>query len=294
MINDFHHFKYKSIGPQGVGADNQLIVDMSSYFDRSKFPEIDASIREGFAKLHNGWFVIGSLSGQMPPELREKIDHNHGMGLWQDFEEGRLDHRLWDDREKIKARIEKDAAGLDFKQFLKYIQLVLGGHPQWAWSITLKESPLSGPEAFATKNTDAAVNAPWRDYALKHFPKLVEFYDNDMQKIMKVGRVLIFVSFPNSTVLCHRDSVVVPHKDHNCNVFFGGRRPMYVYDEINKSYHYAPSDCISYVFNNRDYHGVDASPRLQYTVRCDGQFTPEICEKLKLKDNLIFDYSYVK
>lgn len=50
----------------------------------------------------------------------------------------------------------------------------------------------------------------------------------------------------------------------------------------------------SVMFNNRDYHGVDASPRLQYTVRCDGQFTPEICEKLKLKDNLIFDYSYVK
>ena len=46
----------------------------------------------------------------------------------------------------------------------------------------------------------------------------------------------------------------------------------------------------AYLFNDRDYHGVSPVPYFTYTIRVDGQFDDELCEKLGLVDGRISGY----
>ena len=74
--------------------------------------------------------------------------------------------------------------------------------------------------------------------------------------------------------------------------FDGGWRPSFVWDEKTKEKHHLPSGARSYFFNNRDYHGVDPEPIFKYTLRIDGTFTDEMCEKLGLEDGYTWKWSY--
>lgn len=91
----------------------------------------------------------------------------------------------------------------------------------------------------------------------------------------EIGRVVIYGSWPESTVPCHRDSPGTFSYGHHINFNPGSYRPIYVYDSLNNVKYYLPQDYKFYAYNTSDYHGVDALPHFSYTVRVDGMYNDE-------------------
>jgi hypothetical protein len=163
----------------------------------------------------------------------------------------------------------------------KYAYFAMGAVIPWFFACYLKHGDF---------NNKTKQNENWTENA-KYFPKLIEYIKTLPFK--EVGRIMFFTAYPNAGVVTHRDSIVAEHKDHNINLFFdSGWRPSFIWDEKTKEKVYLPEGARSYYFNNRDYHGVDPEPVFRYTVRIDGTFTDEMCEKLGLEDGYTWKWSY--
>ena len=98
----------------------------------------------------------------------------------------------------------------------------------------------------------------------------------------EIGRVVIYGSWPEARVPCHRDVSSKVNFDHHINFNPGGYRQVYVYDSIDDKKVYLPEDYLLYAYNTSDYHGVEPSNRFSYTVRVDGIYTDEALELLKI------------
>lgn len=96
-----------------------------------------------------------------------------------------------------------------------------------------------------------------------------------------LGRAVIYGSHPGAKVPPHRDWEYQTELVHQININPGGYRPVYVYDNLSKEKIYLNKDCLAYILNTLDVHGVDAISRFTYTLRVDGTFTEEFVEQLK-------------
>lgn len=134
----------------------------------------------------------------------------------------------------------------------------------WFFILDLK------PNMFATRQKDMQ---PWNTVSDK-FPYLKSCI-NEMP-FSEIGRVVIYGSWPDSIVPCHRDDI--PNEDFFDHINFnpGGYRPLYVYDSINNKKIYLPPEYKFYAFNTTNYHGVDSLPYFSYTIRVDGKFNEKI------------------
>jgi hypothetical protein len=183
-------------------------------------------------------------------------------------------------QQALKEIIDQ-SPGREMQVIYKYAYFAMGAVIPWFFALYLKKND------FGKKTEDIG---QWTESA-KYFPNLVKYIETLPFKT--VGRVLFFTSYPQAGVVIHRDSVVAEHKDHNINLFFdGGWRPSFIWNEHKKEKVYLPNGSKSYFFNNRDYHGVDPEPVFRYTLRVDGTFTDEVCEKLGLEDGYTWKWNY--
>lgn len=143
----------------------------------------------------------------------------------------------------------------------KYLFFRYGSTIPWFFILDLK------PNMFATKHHP--IN-PWSDWAKQHIPYMIEQIES--MPFDDIGRVVIYGSWPESTVPCHRDETPSATPPNHINVNPGGYRPVYVYDSIMNTKHYLPKQSKYYAYNVTDYHGVDAVSKFSYTVRVDGVF----------------------
>lgn len=88
----------------------------------------------------------------------------------------------------------------------------------------------------------------------------------------EIGRVVIYGSWAESRVACHRDTPPSKVYAHHINFNPGGYRPVYVYDPLTQTKHFLPPDFKFYAYNTSDYHGVDPISHFSYTVRVDGTY----------------------
>lgn len=150
--------------------------------------------------------------------------------------------------------------GMDYQQIRKYLfykqQITL----PWYFVLDLK------PNKFLTKNQDLE---PWNEIS-NLFPYTK--YCIEQMPFSEIGRVVIYGTWPDSKVSCHRDNIPSKEFDHHINFNPGGYRPVYVYDSINNRKLYLPKDYKFYAYNTSDYHGVDPVSNFSYTVRVDGKF----------------------
>jgi hypothetical protein len=268
---------YEEHGILGVGKQRQPIVVMDEFIGHDQDEELHIECCKGLALSNN--YKTGMFGGAIIPEQRVLFGNNDSfseMLYHLDQHDPKGVHRKA--LEEIADSAEKGSRN---QAFYRYAYYALGAVIPWFFGLYLKDN------TFHTKTQDIGV---WSEDS-KHFPKLKQYIDTLPFKT--VGRVLFFTTFPNAVVPVHRDDIIKEHSDHNINIFFAaGWRPSYVWDEINKKKSYLPRGATSYFFNNRDYHGVDSEPIFRYTLRVDGTFTDELCEKLQLEDGFTWKDSY--
>lgn len=272
-------FPYQEYGILGFGRDRTPIKSMDEYIDHSQDEDLHIECCKGLALTKNLQF--GRVRGSFVPEERAEYENkNSWTELLHNIEE--LDptgkHRqAIEEISKITSEEDNQYA------IYKYSMFALGAMVPWFFALPLKLND------FRTKNLKEGDWAP----AIEHFPNLKKYLESLPFKF--IGRVIFFVAYPNSPVLTHRDAIVTEHKDHNINLFFtGGERSSFIWDEKKKEKVYLEKGSRSYFFNNRDYHGVDADPKVRYTLRIDGVFEDWLCEELKLDNGYVWKWDYLK
>lgn len=128
----------------------------------------------------------------------------------------------------------------------------------WFFILDLK------PNTFKDRKND---KQPWSDFAnkLQYTKQCIE-----QMPFKEIGRVVIYGSWPDSHVPCHRDELPTKDFGHHINFNPGGYRPLYVYDCETQTKNYLPDSYKFYALNTSDYHGVDPLPHFSYTIRVDG------------------------
>jgi hypothetical protein len=264
------HFNFEKLGVQGVGLNNTPIINMDPYINHSMDSELHTECLVGLARSESS-YKQAMIFGDLAP--------GHGVSWTHIIKHLDAYDPTGEHRKSIERLLTEDRS---FTSTYRYIYYAMGATIPWFFGLYLKKN------SFSQKNSKG-------DYTevSNNFPLLMEYLKSLPFKT--IGRVLFFCTYPGAGVACHRDSNMTEHKDHNLNLFFtGGSRPSYVYDEILENKIYLDSSAKSYFFNNRDYHGVDPEPAFRYTLRIDGTFTDEMCEKLGLIDGYTWCNKYRK
>lgn len=273
---DIPSFLYEEYGIMGVGKDKKSIISMDNYINHDQDLELHIESCKGLALCND--FKMGMVYGGLPPE---EILRFGGNDCWSEM----LHNLEMYDPTGIHLEALKEVADRSdtpHQAMYKYAYFAMGAVIPWFFACYLKKNE------FNKKTKDLG---GWTENA-KFFPKVIEYINTLPFK--EVGRILFFTSYPNAGVAIHRDSIVTEHKDHNINLFFeGGWRPSFIWNEKNKQKVYLENNARSYFFNNRDYHGVDSEPIFRYTLRIDGTFTDELCEKLNLENGYTWKWDYV-
>lgn len=272
-------FLYEEYGIKGVGNRRLPIISMDQYISHEQDEELHIECCKGLSITNDVKF--GMFYGSLPPEEELKF---HGHKSWTDVIDDLRKNSLVNKKhlEAIEDVISK-SKGNELQSIYKYCYFALGAVIPWFFAVYLKRSGFFDK----TKNTGIYTENA------ELFPNVIKYVETLPFK--NIGRILFFTTYPNAGVAIHRDSIVEEHKDHNINLFFeGGWRPSFVWDEVKKEKIYLSQESKSYFFNNRDYHGVDPEPSFRYTLRVDGTFTDDICEKLGLEDGYTWKWKYEK
>jgi hypothetical protein len=273
---DIISYPYQEFGIKGVGRNRLPIVSMDQYIDHSQDEQLHIECCKGLAVCND--YNMGMVYGGLPPEEVTKFNGNDS---WSEI----LYNIEQNDPTGVHRQSLKEVAdmspGLEYQAMYKYAYFAMGAVIPWFFTCSLKRNNFFNK----TNNT-----GEWTENA-KYFPNVVKYLGTLPFK--SIGRVLFFTTYPRAGVAIHRDSVVVEHKDHNINLFFSsGGRPSFIWDEKLKKKIYLEKDARSYFFNNRDYHGVDPEPVFRYTLRVDGTFTDELCQKLGLENGYTWKWDY--
>jgi hypothetical protein len=232
-------FEHDDLPPQGVNG--KLFLDFSKYADFD-YDRMDTEICLALAKTELNKYPI--VTGVMPPKLQYGQFENEVM------------YNFNGDRNDVK-----DLPQMEKRKFLffKHKSLL-----PWFFIIDLK------PNLFVNRAHD---NYPWSE-----FSDLTPYTKQCIEKLpfKSVGRVVIYGSWPQADVPCHRDWIPDGVFNHHINFNPGGYRPVYIYDSVTDTKHYLPKDHKLYAYQTTDYHGVDALPHFSYTIRVDGVFNDDV------------------
>lgn len=271
------HFKYEDHGVKGVGKYKTPIISMDPYIDHTQDTELHIECCKGLVLSDE--MKMGMVFGSLPPSEVKRLN---GNDCWtQTLSDLKEKDPFGLHKKALEEIIDVSDKNERLRNIYKYCYFALGSAIPWFFAVYLKDV------GFVSKTLDGG---SWRENA-KHFPKLLNYIKTLPFKT--VGRVLFFTTYPTAGVIIHRDSIVAEHKDHNINLFFdGGWRPSFIWNESTSEKIYLEKGARSYFFNNRDYHGVDPEPNFRYTLRIDGTFTDDLCDKLGLVNGYTWRWDY--
>lgn len=270
------HWDFQRVGLKGFGKNHTPIINMDKYINTELNDVLHSECLIGLTMCED--IKMGQFAGAMPPFEVE----NHGKDGWtqllKDIEKYDKDGTH---SKNLKKIIDNSPAGKKHYNLYRYMYFGMGAPIPWFFVIYLLEN------SFLNKNN---LSTEYKEHAFTYFPNIIEYINTLPFKY--VGRVLIFTTYPQAGIATHRDAPMMPHKDHNINLFFGQSRPSFVWDDINEEKIYLEPNASSYFFNNRDYHGVDKEQGFKYTLRVDGTFTDELCDELGLVDGWTWHPDY--
>lgn len=226
-----------------LGIDGKPFIDYSQYVREWDMDGIDEELCLMMSKhpLDKYPKVVGS----QPPELK-----------YGEFE----DPVMYDYREQMSSFDDK-LDDMSYMEVRKYFHFRHKTVIPWFFIIDLKPSLFEDKHLDTTQWSDIADKTPYTRHCIEKLP------------FKQIGRVVIYGSWTNSCVPCHRDMLPTKTPERIINFNPGGYRPIYVYDSLNKKKHYLPKQCKAHSYNTSDYHGVDSVPHFSYTVRVDGSFS---------------------
>jgi len=237
------NFEHDSTAPIGIG--NNLFVNFTNYCDFD-YQKIDDEICLGLATTNLEKFPM--VNGSIPPKLKEKeIDAEFEKTIMLNYKGDR-----------------KALSGLTDQEKRKYLFFRHKSLIPWFFILELK------PNKFSSKTKNLH---PWSS-VIEKFPYTKECIEK--LPFSEIGRVVIYGSWPEARVPCHRDTKPTVKFNHHINFNPGGYRPVYIYNSVTDSKVYLPEDYKLYAYNTSDYHGVDALPYFSYTVRVDGIYDKNI------------------
>lgn len=154
----------------------------------------------------------------------------------------------------------------------RYLKFRYGAYFPWKVAFELLEN-----RSWDDKNVGEGKQ--WERDALRYFPRLVRYIESLPFK--QIGRAIIFGLEANDHATVHRDEdpakqLRVPHSLTFCPA---GNKRFYLLDQ--RGAHHTPVETRVYWFNDADYHGVEPAPYFRYSVRIDGEFTPEFFALLR-------------
>lgn len=212
---------------------------------QGNLPDMDTEICIALTKADLSKYPI--VSGVMPPRLQGEFTGVFENEVMYNFSGNRT-----------------DLVGMNPMERRKFLFFKYGSSIPWFFILDLK------PNMFSTKHRDLN---PWTPWAQQHLPYTISCIER--MPFTEIGRVVIYGSWPESRVPCHRDEPPSETPPHHINFNPGGYRPVYVYDSISDTKIYLPEQYDFYAYNVTDYHGVDALPKFSYTVRVDGTLTQQ-------------------
>lgn len=111
------------------------------------------------------------------------------------------------------------------------------------------------------------------------FPKTIALVQS--LPFSEIGRCNVMGVEAHDHGTVHRDGVPEekPEVDHFITICPTGDKRLYLWDETEKQK--TPVRGRAYWFNDSDYHGVDAAPAFQYSVRVDGVFTDAFLARVR-------------
>lgn len=128
-------------------------------------------------------------------------------------------------------------------------------------------------------NRDVPINKTVPSEALKLFPTLIKWAFG-IGIFKSIGRIAIFGVDVNQPVICHRD--LDPNKSaQDCNLLMispKGNKKFYIYDQEKQEKLYVKDNV--WIFHDFNFHGADAVPYFNYTIRIDGKYTNEFAQTI--------------
>ncbi len=112
-----------------------------------------------------------------------------------------------------------------------------------------------------------------------HFPKTVALLAS--LPFREIGRALLFGVQPNDHAPAHRDTTPDPGAPvAHCITLCPGEEKRFYLLSPDRSRRVQPRARACW-FNDMDWHGVEAAPRFQYSIRVDGVFEEAFVERLR-------------
>jgi hypothetical protein len=244
-----------------IGIAGKPWIDFTQYTnDGWDWERIDDEICLCMAKHDTS--QVPNVFGKMPRQLI----HDFNIEILED--------------EFLKTHPEYSLPNLDTNTRRRYLYFKNKVLYPWSFVFVLK------PNSFKNINNDSN---PWFDFVDIEMPYTKKMISS--LPFNQIGRVVIYGSNPNNAVPCHRDAIPIlstvqsdRHLMHHINMNPGGYRPVYLYDSKNNKKVYVDPESRLYAYNVRDFHGVDAVNRFSYTVRIDGEYSKDVCERIGLPD----------
>lgn len=242
-----------------VGILGKAFLDLEPYIDIQPLLDLHERIAYGLALCE-------------PPRTET------GSFQWKD--EARVD--VWTKLNQIRASgnsqhiqaLERlfQAGGQTYHKAYLYTQLIAGGY-------TGSRTLLLKYNVGGYYHKNIAEGSIWTESA-KEFPELLAFIET--LPFTEIGQIAIYMTENDCVVPVHRDIKEQKQERMNEFLWFSPQRhkKIFILDENTGERHVCTSRVL--MFNELDYHGVEALPFLTYSLRVDGKFTPEFRRKIGL------------
>jgi len=231
-----YNIKHTDDPINGINGKSFVSFDDFCDFDIDRMNE---EICLGLAKIDT--YKVPTVPGKIPPKLKTHSNEVYEFDVLYNYQ-GNV--------EKFKD--------MDYQQIRKYFFYNKEITLPWYFVVDLK------PNTLLNKSKDLH---PWNQIS-DMFPYTKQCIEK--MPFSEIGRVVIYGSWPESKVPCHRDNLPTTDFEHHINFNPGGYRPVYVYDSKTDNKQYLPETYKFYAYNTTDYHGVDPLSTFSYTVRVDG------------------------
>lgn len=253
--------------------NNQPILEVPNLVSDQTLVELDREIMQGLVKSKNIFHSVGYELTRGDAEL-SLYDHS-----FKDVGIAESELEPWE---------KEFMATLTYSEKHRYLRMAKGAyHP---WSVCL---PLLTNSSWQDKMK--SVGKQPTSEATELFPKTLS-WAFQLPIFESVGRICIFGVDPGQHVTCHRDldPEKWPLNDELLMLSPRGTKKFFVYDAEKKEKHFLSPSVRTYIFHDLNYHGAEAMPFFNYTVRIDGVYTDEYRDSLNCSRKAAHPHTFRK
>ena len=239
-----------------LGINNEPYLDVSPYIDINGLKSMHKEICFGLAKSKSNTTIYG-------PGLGDLSYRKSFIDLAKQYNNS--DDTF--DKEIFKT--------LDWDQRAVFFKLYEDMYNA-SRVVTLRDMPAEKRlENYFSKGkasfTESTSNA-------QHFPKLIDWIYK-LPIFSEIGRIIFFLNEHDCSLQVHMDSPKQhPHRDEFVWINPTGKKRFWILDPETKEKTYVESSAA--FFNSMDWHGGDAIPTYEYSLRIDGKFTDDFRKQL--------------